>query len=736
MFARGLGELRGCSRSRIFPKNSLRILSTPFTIRRCQATAVERVFQPSKEQLAVVQAVETNNVLVMARPGAGKTATGEAVIAAFPDVPIAVVTYSKRLQLDNAERLAIYPNADVFTFHGLAGRLFGQLVPDHIALLNLRMSGALPVWAPNYEILILDELQDLTPDLYWFTCVLIATITRRLRRAPRIINLGDPRQAIYQFRGADARYLQLSETTFSTLSPYGWQDTRLAKSFRLSYETAGFVNAFIGEKYIEGSHSGPKPLYVLADIFKAHQLLKVILPLIKQYGPARSAIIAPSVRHSPFLPLLTNALTKGHGIPVAIPTSDDAPLDPDVLYGKVVVATYHQFKGSERDLVIVYRVDDGYFQVLGRDLPDDRCPNAMFVALTRASKQLVVIQSQENPAVPFMSWEAMNRTAKFINLTSEDPKPQRPPGRPLQLGLLLPREIFVTDVVRHVDHEVVEDLVKRCLRIEKVSTPLPESRCINVVDKVLTDVAKNHYETVSDLSGLAVTAAFEWDLIGQCSTYRKSPDRLSQIPKDATKRARWFAKEAAIYHAQASGYQSRHLQMKRHAFDWLDGHLDATTQRLAEQIKDLSRVRFEVLLKDKFTVEEKENKLQPLQTIHISGRADILLTAPTRLQPSAIWEIKFVSALLLEHAIQLAIYGYLYYAKAPTKKRKKPPFPELWLFNVRNGEKWRVVTDMGAVGKLIEGLLRAKYTSKGEIPTHSFLKQCEKIQKEVEDLEI
>jgi Ni2+-binding GTPase involved in maturation of urease and hydrogenase len=57
------------------------------------------------------------NVMVSARPGAGKTATAEAVVAANPNVQTAIITYSKRLQLDTQRRLESYGSADVFTFH-------------------------------------------------------------------------------------------------------------------------------------------------------------------------------------------------------------------------------------------------------------------------------------------------------------------------------------------------------------------------------------------------------------------------------------------------------------------------------------------------------------------------------------------------------------------------------------------------------------------------------------------
>jgi ATP-dependent exoDNAse (exonuclease V) beta subunit len=134
---------------------------------------------------------------------------------------------------------------------------------------------------------VLDELQDLTEDLYWVINTFISAVTRAIGRAPQILALGDARQAIYEFRGADARFLDLSPTVYSAVSPYEWEALALSKSFRLSQETASFVNnAFLGgEQYIEGLRSGePKPLYVNANLGDIKTLLKLILPLVRQYG--------------------------------------------------------------------------------------------------------------------------------------------------------------------------------------------------------------------------------------------------------------------------------------------------------------------------------------------------------------------------------------------------------------------------------------------------------------------
>ena len=49
------------------------------------------------EQRGVIKALKTHNVVVSARPDAGKAATIEALVQENPEVPVSLTTYSKRL---------------------------------------------------------------------------------------------------------------------------------------------------------------------------------------------------------------------------------------------------------------------------------------------------------------------------------------------------------------------------------------------------------------------------------------------------------------------------------------------------------------------------------------------------------------------------------------------------------------------------------------------------------------
>lgn len=705
---------------------------------------------PSLEQKAIVKLSQFQNVVVSARPGSGKTATAEAIVAANPDLRIAVITYSKNLQLETARRLDDYPSCEVYTFHALAGKLFPSAAPvqNDSILRKLRKTKAPLAWDGNlYDLIILDELQDCTDDLYWLVHAFVLAVTRAVGgRAPQIVCLGDERQAIYQFRGSDARFLSLAPSVMDGISPYTWTHLPLSKSFRLSRQTSDFVNKVFlaGEEYIIGSHDGPKPIYIhgdMADQVKA--FADELLPLIQKYGPERTAIIAPHVRSNWKLSLLTNLLSERHKFPIAVSISDEVSLQDEVINGKICVTTYHQFKGSERDLVIVCGVDAGYFNFLARDLPDDSCPNTTFVALTRARQQLVVLHHSAERPMSFIDIEQLYQTAKVIDLSCTGIQEPEIISRPIQLGLLLSKSTSVSEMVRHIANDSLDDICESYMDIKILASPLPEHEHINAPDKVLTHEAKQHYEAVSDLNGLAVVAAYELSLLGTLTTLGFSPrKKVPVVPGGDEALAAWLCEEACDYEAHASGYKPRKIQMQGHKFDWLGSYLSAARDRLVEQFVNAKHLRFEVKLKEKeFLVEE--TPAGKVQKTCLLGRADIVQydsihkSKRKSATPSIdsidtstvlIWEIKFVSKLSLEHAVQACVYAHLWC----TRTKSSTP-PRIILFNVRDGEKWEIkpIGGIEALGALVEAVLRAKYSTRGELSTDEFLRKCTKTSAEI-----
>lgn len=426
----------------------------------------KRPFVPSPGQQKIVKLCAEHNVVVSARPGSGKTATAEAIVAAYPHLRVAVLCYSKALQLDTQRRLKKYPNVEAFTFHKMARLLFdaelyeditlSQEIQNTIALNKLPHGHFEP-----FDIIVLDEFQDCTDLIFRLVIIFIrANEAKRLGRPSRIVVLGDERQSIYQFRGADYRYLTAAPELLGPLSPWSFAQLPLDQSFRLSKETVQFVNdAFLGgEAYISSSKSGPKPIILNCDPFDKYTLAKELLPLIKHYGAKNTAIIAPAIRNNKPLKSLANVLVEKFGVPIAEPIDEDGPLNDDVIKGKLCISTIHQFKGRERELVILSGMDASFYRYAGRHLPDDRCPNEVFVALTRAVEQLVLIHDAKQKPMPFVNLDALYKTADVINLEDKVSKIRSPddPGRPVEYGLSLPTLIGVSDIARHARGDYLE----------------------------------------------------------------------------------------------------------------------------------------------------------------------------------------------------------------------------------------------------------------------------------------
>ncbi|KAL7627274.1 hypothetical protein AAE478_001463 [Parahypoxylon ruwenzoriense] len=602
--------------------------------------------------------------------------------------------------------------------------------------------------AEPYDIIILDEFQDCTEDLFWLAYSLISSITHAAGgRGPQIVALGDERQAIYDFRGADSRYLSLLPSIMPTFSCQEWARLPLSKSFRLSRETACFVNEVFldGENYITGTHSGPKPIYIHADLFQVGRLSEELVPLVKHYGPERTAILAPSIRQNGPLAIFTNLLSEKYRIPVAVSVSDEVSLDDRDIRGKVCVSTYHQFKGNERDLVIVYGAEADYFDYFGRDLPNDKCPNTIFVALTRAIKQLVVLHSHQKAPMPFISLSSLSHTAQYVNISGKDMTPQKAVGRPQELGLLLPSRVWVSDMARHIPDVVLEAIIETYVNVNLISPPLPESKHIKAPDRTLTNKIKMTYEAVSDLNGIAVVAAFEYAQTGQIRSFKIHKSKL-QIPLDKGQQAAWFSRAACEYDAQTTGYRSRKVQLERHKFDWLDSHLHEAVQRLKDQFGASEHLEFESRLElDEFEVIGNDHEPQKTKII---GRADIVVYDTSRSNntilsqkagprceleehDACLWEIKFVAKLTLEHVAQACAYAYLWAIKYGLSN-----LPRVILFNVRDGEKREITCPYGISGarRLIEEILRAKYSTTEEDSIDEFLERCQRTIGDVEKL--
>ncbi|KAM0204558.1 hypothetical protein ACHAPA_001998 [Fusarium lateritium] len=617
----------------------------------------------------------------------------------------------------------------------MAGLLFEKTIRNDEELIRqlekVERDGKLPFWNDDaFDIIVLDEFQDCNPETFWLVeCFIRANNDKKLDQPSRIVVLGDERQSIYRFRGADPRYLTLAPELLGPISPYPFTEVQLGKSFRLSTSTVQFINrGFLdGEQYITSSKSGPKPIVLRCNTWDFSALAKQLSPLISRYGPENCVIIAPSVRTRGPLQPLTNTLAQTYRIPISVPTDDEAPLDDQVIKGKLCISTIHQFKGRERPLVILFGMDSSYFKYFGRDLPDDKCPNEAFVALTRALEQLVLIHNDNNKMMPCVSVDSLYKTGEILNMTnvqSEIPPPDLP-GRALELGLLLPMSCGASEITRYIQGDELDKAVKRHVSVRRLPSRLSGQRAIDIQSVVPSDRKKKFYESVSDINGRVIAAALELEVAGTLKSLGVSQEKVDkESPSTLEQLVPWLCRLACEYEAELSGYQPRVIQMENHRYDWIKPEdFDLARRRLGEVLAHSAKnLDFEVEMKEDFRVEGRKTQL--------IGRADIVATSPSDNDDDEsnkmIWEIKFVSKLSNEHIVQACVYAYLLGSTSGK-------VPRIILYNVRDGDKREITPRHGLEGlrHLIISVLRLRYTSTGELSYEEFINRCAETTRKV-----
>ena len=116
------------------------------------------------------------------------------------------------------------------------------------------------------------------------------------------------------------------------------------------------------------------------------------------YKPGDIFILAPSIKiknHNTVVEHRDNAVspikklenllkTQHPEIPIYVPCTDSEKLDADVLAGKILFSTYHQSKGMERPIVLVYSFDESYFNYYKRNADRTIMINELYVATTRS----------------------------------------------------------------------------------------------------------------------------------------------------------------------------------------------------------------------------------------------------------------------------------------------------------------------------------------------------------------
>ena len=583
---------------------------------------------PSLEQQNIIDLLNDYNVIVDSVAGCGKTTTNLFIAKHYSDLNILLLTYNSKLKIETKERVQLYNinNLDVFSYHSFTVKYYNSKGYTDKIIKDTVIENLQPKFKYNYDLIIIDEAQDLTPLYYELVCKIYKDNNKNVK----ICLLGDVHQSIYQFNNADERYLVYSDQLFN-LNNYGWKKSNLSYSFRITNEMAKFINncVFDYDKVLSNKISNVKPKYYMCNSYNDNCILKEILNfIIKGYKYDDIFILAPSIKSNktPIRNLENKIKNLYPNINVYVPSSDEEEIDKTIIENKIVFSTFHQTKGLERKIVIVFNFDYSYFKFFSKNKNTEVCPNEFYVAITRAKEHLILIHDNKQDFLPFLN---KNKLQSYVNITGKLYFTNFDNNK-----VSKSIDTKATDLVNHLPYEQI----LKCLEYLQINQIRQKSNIINISTKTKED---HGFESVSEITGTAIPLYYEYLLKGKVVLKNNN---FYEIINNCSKEN--LLKITNNWCSHKSGYIFKNTQITN--YDWLTYEmLDLCVNRLKSlNISDNS----------KFEQETRHTVLNR----NIIGYYDCLDIDKHHEDNHNFYEFKCVKEIKKEHYIQLAIYAYLY----------------------------------------------------------------------------
>ena len=720
------------------------------------------MIQLSDEQQCILDTVkEGHNVMVDAVAGTGKTTLILSIAREMPDTKILQLTYNASLRKDVKETVEKndIQNLTVHTYHSLAKRYYlstGYTDTEIRRLLFKNMP--LKEVSPKYDMIVLDECQDMT--LLYFQ--LMVKFIKDIDCNIQLLILGDYMQGLYDFKGADIRFLTLADQVWdglTNLTTPGFQKRTMKMSFRITNQMRNFVNdVMLGEDRMNSCREGNIVTYVRNSRSNISRVVYGEITKLLENGvnPSEIFVLGGSVKGANSnIRRLENTLVE-KDVPCHVPMLEGDKIDDRVIDGKVVFSTFHSVKGRQRKYVFVVGFDNAYFRFNARTLPRDVCPNTLYVAATRATQGLYLLESDNY---------ATDRPLEFLKKSHIEMKKcdyiqfkghhqtifQDEEEMNINDNVIKKHIITPTELVKFISESVIETISPIIDRIFVKETGEPVVLDIPSV----IETKKGFFEEVSDLNGIAIPCVY-YDYLKEA--FSETEEEFDNIPRgnvlfdvidNAVDKMRMndhiFLKEIVnslpekietindyLYVANVSVAVQETLyfklkQIEPDEYNWLtDDMVMACKNRLREVIgpdceNTMPSIEDTIIHE---SCEEQHEKIDEfLSTIfdetrqfRFTGRVDLITE-------TIAWELKCTSEITTEHLVQVIIYAWLWKMRhSYTEEYEEKVFK---IFNIKTGEIMRLDASMDDLNTIITTLLKGKFQEPVKKTDEEFIEDCQ-----------
>ena len=722
----------------------------------------------SEEQQTILNYIKQGyNIKVDAVAGSGKSTTVLSIAKENPDKKVLQLTYNSSLRAEIKEKVRIHElkNLTIHTYHSLAVKYYLSTAYTDTGIRYI-LYNELPVSQPipKYDIIVIDEAQDMTLIYYKLVIKFIRDMIVGSDHKIQIVILGDVKQGLYEFKGSDIRFLSLADKIWES-SPYlktpEFKSCTMRMSYRITNQICYFMNhVMLGENRLDACRDGEPVKYIRNSLLNIEKCIiwEIQQLLAKGRKPSEIFILGGSVKGpNSNIRKIENALVS-QGIPCYVPMIESADkIEDKVIDGKVVFSTFHCVKGRQRPFVFIIGFDDNYFNYYARTLPKDKCPNTLYVGGTRASEALYLLEFDQY---------STDRPLEFLRKTHHEMK-SHPyidfKGIPRTLfyqkehtgekGSLLQEKHYVTptELIKFVPESTIEDISPILDRIFikepilKVSDKEYDKDSGELIIPNIVKTKQGYYEEVSDLNGIAIPMMY-YDMFingeNESQVEHEHPSMLysmiEQNMKEIKPNQHGFLREliqtipktcssirdylylANIYIATQERLYFKLKQIHPDEYNWLtDSMIESCRELLTNTIgKECILQKPEIEKTIIHSSEEEDHKkideflgqyFPPHEKFRFTARIDMLTD-------TSIWEIKCTSKISIDNLLQVVIYAWLWKMTHEEEER------EFKILNIKSGELMKLECTMEELNFIILAILKGKYVKHEVLTDSEFIK--------------
>jgi len=735
----------------------------------------------SEEQSIVYNNIKDgNNVIVDACAGSGKSTTILSIATNMFESKFVQLTYNSMLCTEIKEKISKLKleNLNVHTFHSLVVKYYtADGYTDTVIRRVLKKNTPPRMIIPKFNVLVIDEAQDMT-FLYF---KLVVKFCRDMGEPIQLLILGDFMQGLYEFKGADTRFLTSASKiweNFEKLKSPVFKNCTLKVSYRITQQMADFINnAMLGETRLYACKQGQPVVYLRRSQYNAEKyVIHKIKKLLEEGAkPSDFFVLGGSVKgeHSP-IRRMENALVENN-IPCHVPMFETDKIDERVIEGKVVFSTFHSVKGRQRKYVFVIGFDNSYFTYFARNISQHTCPNTLYVGCTRATHGLFVLERDEerqfNRPLKFLKMNHIDmmktnyidfqgipqtifyqKTGELDDVNTSSNNTRSRNGRELPIHYTTP-----TELIKFIPESVLEEIIPI---LDTIFVKISKENQKEIEIPSLIKTKLGFHEDVSDLNGIAIPMVYfeklienpDSSIIPTMSTEIENGGRvlkqiiensmaevkktdhlfLRSIIKDLPEKCNTisdYLRTSNLYIAVKEKLYFKINQIGIDEYNWLSGPIIASCfSRIHETlgIECMQRGHFSSELERTIINKNDENIHKKIDDFLCHYFPDELFRFTARVDlvtEFCVWELKCTSAIVNDHLLQVIIYAWLW-RMVVEDVEQLTNFCDFKIFNIKSGEILRLEATTEQLNTIIIALLKGKYFSKESKKDDDFINEC------------